>query len=203
MRPFLVEEVACTFKNNHLLQKRHISFEASFVNVVLGARRVVCQVNIPHHKLHRNFDLSTSPRSKEYNELNKYLKPADVVVVAINSSQGLKGLSHGVSGSEGNAQVNKSLHSLRPIHAEAPSSQGSPVMSNHKHLLLLSGYCIQQPDEVSHDVEARVGARAAGCIAVTEAAEVGGHAAVPSGCKEGYLVAPRRQGGEYRTQKDG
>ena len=63
--PFLVEEVPCPFNNNHLLQKRHISLQPAFVNVILGARCIICQVKITHNKLHWNFDLSTSPRSSE------------------------------------------------------------------------------------------------------------------------------------------
>jgi hypothetical protein len=63
--PFLMDEMTCPFNYNYILQKWHISFQPTFVNVIFGTRCIIGKIKITYNKLNWNFDLGTSPWSIE------------------------------------------------------------------------------------------------------------------------------------------
>ena len=54
---FLIDEVSSSFHYDHLLQKWHISIEATLVYVVFHVWEIVGYVLISHYELHRHLDL--------------------------------------------------------------------------------------------------------------------------------------------------
>ena len=116
------------------------------------------------------------------------LKSAYVEVVSIEAAVEVERLVYRVPGIVGHAHIHQSFHSVGPKQAEIPSDNGSPVVSNDKHLIGSHG--VKNSDEVADHMETGVAAHIGGSVAVPVAAEVRSQRPVAERGKSLDLVAP-------------
>jgi len=84
------------------------------------------------------------------------LESADIVVISIQGSHGIKGLHFWVSGPERNTEADISLDSVWAKHAEVPAYEGSPVMSHKEDLVHTQK--LYKRNQITHNVKAGVAA---------------------------------------------
>lgn len=122
-----------------------------------------------------------------------HLESGDVILIAIKTTQGLKGLHSGVSGGKNNAQIHQSPNFIGPIQAQSPRHQRAPIVPHHKHLLVWRRHFIDQRNQVSNHMYRRefprILHRRTTCVGVP--AEVRRHGPIPVPREEHHLVAPR------------
>lgn len=58
---FFIDEVADTLHDHDIIQQRYILFEATFVNKILNAWSMICQIQVSNNELHWHLYLSSSP----------------------------------------------------------------------------------------------------------------------------------------------
>lgn len=63
---FLIYKVTHSFHHNHFLQVWYFFLKATIMYILLNAWSVVCKVQVSHNKLHRYFDLYSSPWCREF-----------------------------------------------------------------------------------------------------------------------------------------
>jgi hypothetical protein len=96
-----------------------------------------------------------------------------------------------VSGHHVEAPPSWRIVHLRLVEAKIPSKDRTPVVSHHEHLVLVGGYGVQERNEITHHVEARVAGGLNRRVRVAVAAEVESHGSVAERGQGYDLVPPR------------
>ena len=85
-------------------------------------------------------------------------------------------------------QIDQSFDSIGPEKAKVPSHHRAPIVANQENFL--DSEMIEEADEVSNDVERRIGGGRRRHVGVAEAAEIGGYGSEALGGEKEELVAP-------------